>query len=159
MLARQLMMLERAILSPLRGQLLFQRSQGHSLAEHQSLLFQRRWQAKPDGGFLYARKAVDDVGKGNPQSAPRPAPFKKEPKGIAWQSTKASFSKGGGRRSLTEDSYARKAVDDVGKGNPQPAPRPAPFPKEPKVKSDPNQATPDTAPHPVPAQQQRRKAG
>ena len=36
-----------------------------------SLLFQRRWQAKPDGGFNPA--------KGNPQSASLTAPLEKEP--------------------------------------------------------------------------------
>ena len=46
-----------------------------------SLLFQRRWQAKPVGGFLYVCQAVTGIGKGNPQSALRTAPLEKEPEG------------------------------------------------------------------------------
>ena len=46
-------------------------------------------------------------------------------------SLKASFPKGGGRRSLRSDSNLRKAY----KGNPQSASRTAPLEKEPRVKN------------------------
>jgi len=61
----------------------FAELQGHCRGQRQaprtqSLLFQRRWQAKPDGGFPSWNTTCCE-GKGNPSSALRTAPLKKEP--------------------------------------------------------------------------------